>query len=301
MGNVITDHAICSAISQTKRFTHTVSLEELDKQMQRFWEFENIEMCTTETAEHRAIKELFDQSHYRDESGRHVVKIPIKPHITEIGSSRSSALKRFFMLEKKAMREPEFWQLYKQFMNEYEQLGHMMEVTKDPEPGSMVYYIPHHGLRQGAKFRVVFDGSCVTDNGISLNDAQFIGPKLQRDLHETLMRFRRHKIAVNADITKMYRQVKIDEKHWNLQRIFYRDHPSLPLKEYWLVTITYGLSSSPYLSVMCMNEGAKQLQDEFPEAVNVILNDFYMDVFRLLICSGQELTFFIRRIGYKSS
>lgn len=77
-------------------------------------------------------------------------------------------------------------------MREYEQLGHMIEAKNPPEPDEKCYYIPHHGLISSKKFRVVFDGSCKTTTGISLNEAQLVGPKLQKDLHEIIMRFRRH-------------------------------------------------------------------------------------------------------------
>lgn len=281
-GNVIMGTAIEttnneSTMNAVKQSVHVVDLHEIDKNMQRFWEFEDIKLCTKKDAEHEMVKRLFAETHYRDESGCHYVKLPLKPCIKELGSSREVALKRFFMLEKRAKKEPEYWKEYVKFMSEYEKLGHMIEATIEPKPGEMVYYIPHHGINLGTKFRVVFDGSCETNKGISLNDAQFVGPKLQRDLHDIVMRFRRHKVAINADIAKMYRQVRIDPEHWNLHRIFWRTDPSLPLKEYWLVVVTYGLASSPYLSVECMNDGATAMETEFPDAANAIKNDFYMD------------------------
>lgn len=39
------------------------------------------------------------------------------------------------------------------------------------------------------KFRVVFDASCRTDRGKSLNDMQLIGEKMQEDLAPLIMRF----------------------------------------------------------------------------------------------------------------
>lgn len=110
--------------------------------------------------------------------------------------------------------------------------------------------------------------------GISLNELQFVGPRLQRNLHEIIMRFRRHKIAVSADIAKMYRQVKITPKQWNLQCIFWRNNEKEPLKEYQLVVVTYGLESSPYVAVRAMIEGANTLKEQFPAAVYAIKNEF---------------------------
>lgn len=46
------------------------------------------------------------------------------------------------------------------------------------------------------------DASCHTDKGISLNDVQLLGPKLQMDMDDIVMRFRRHRLAICADIKK---------------------------------------------------------------------------------------------------
>lgn len=281
-GNMIMGRAgdtLCNDSSQilTQKSVYTIDLKQIDENLQKLWQFDELALCTTKNVEHEIIEQMFQETHYRDESGRHVVQLPIKPQISELGSSREIALKRFFMLEKRGQRDTEYWQQYVKFMREYEQLGHMVEATQPPVPGKMCYYIPHHGINSGKKFRVVFDASCPTDKGISLNDAQFVGPKLQRDLHDIIIRFRRHKIAINADIEKMYRQIRIVPEQWDLHRIFFRENPKEPLKEYCMVVITYGLASSPYLSVKCMIEGAEQYKTEFPEAVKIIQNDFYMD------------------------
>lgn len=75
----------------------------------------------------------------------------------------------------------------------------------------------------------------------------------------------------------MYRQVKIAKRQWNLQRIFWRENWSDRLKEYHLVVVTYGLSSSPYVTVRAMIEGAEQYVEQFPKAVDAFKKDFYMD------------------------
>jgi len=72
---------------------------------------------------------------------------------------------------------------YKKFMDEYIQLNHMNEVDSHtkPSPSSLVFYLPHHAVQNEAssitKFRVIFDGSCKTTTGLSLNDSLIVGPK----------------------------------------------------------------------------------------------------------------------------
>lgn len=80
--------------------------------MKRFWEFEDLALCTNQNAEADVIDKIFNETHYQKDDGRHIVAIPLKPCIKELGSSREIALKRFFMLEKRASRDPEYWQQY---------------------------------------------------------------------------------------------------------------------------------------------------------------------------------------------
>lgn len=156
----------------------------------------------------------------------------------------------------------------------------MRLATGKPKPGELVNYIPHHYITK--KFRVVFDASCKTDRGISFNDIQMLGEKLQRDLHEIIMRFRRHSVAFCADIKMMFRQVCIDERQWNTQRIFWREDRTQLIKEYQLCVVTYGLTSSGHNSVRALIRCARDAEERFPEAAYVIGNDFFMDD----CCSG---------------
>ena len=69
------------------------------------------------------------------------------------------------------------------------------------------------------KITKVFDASAKCQ-GISLNDAIYKGPKLQRDLFDVLMRFRRFPVAVVCDIAKVYLRIGISHPlaaetfHW---------------------------------------------------------------------------------------
>lgn len=264
-------------VNVRKRSVYAINYQELDKTMQRFWEFEDLPLCTKRDAEDDLADKIFHEHHYREPSGRHVVAIPMKPSVHEIGDSRDIALRRFLLQEKKFERDRQYKEKYVEFMQEMIDLEHMVEAIDKPKEGEMVYYIPHHGVCTSNKFRVVLDASCKTKLGISLNGAQFVGGKLQTDLSVTIMRFRRHKIAINADIKKMFRQIRLVPEQWDLQRIFWRANSNERLREYHLVTVIYGQASSPYLAVKCMLEGAAEMKEEFPKAVEIIRNDFYMD------------------------
>ncbi|XP_036319652.1 uncharacterized protein LOC118734064 [Rhagoletis pomonella] len=170
--------------------------EDLGELVKRFWQLDEIATCSKRTEEEEKVERIFLETYSRDSTGRFTVTIPIKENISDIGCSRDIALQRFWSLEKRLSRDSELKKQYVEFMREYEQLGHMEQVSKPATPGEMVYYIPH--LCVIKKFRVVFDASCRTNKGISLNDVQMLGEKLQRNLTEIIMRFRRHKFGVIA-------------------------------------------------------------------------------------------------------
>ena len=58
------------------------------------------------------------------------------------------------------------------------------------------------------KTRIVFDAAAKVE-GVSRNDKIYQGPKLQRDLFDVLLRFRRYPIAVVCDIEEMYLRIGI--------------------------------------------------------------------------------------------
>ena len=76
-----------------------------------------------------------------------------------------------------------------------------------------VYYMPcRPHVRQSSvstKCRPVFDASCKGFNGVSLNDCMEVGPCLLGNLTEILLRFRRWRIAVTADVQKAFLQIGI--------------------------------------------------------------------------------------------
>lgn len=261
----------------------------------RFWEQENVHDDDKLSKEEKECEDHFIKHHTRDSNGRFTVHLPIKTPPEKLGDSRNQAKRRFLSLENKFLRSRDSnnkeisrklcnqWNEYVNFMNEYEGLGHMSvvppeEVTK---PSNPVYFIPHHSVVKESstttKLRVVFDASASTTTGLSLNDCLMVGPQLQDHIADIMLRFRMHKIAFTADIAKMYRQIRVPEKDSDLQRILWRSEPSQPIKEYRLLTVTYGTASAPYQAVRCLQQLAVDEKLRFAEASKIVLQDFYVD------------------------
>lgn len=166
-------------------------------------------------------------------------------------------------------------------MDEYESLNHMKEISDDLPAARQAYYIPHHAVLKEdsltTKLRVVFDGSCKTTSGISLNELLLVGPTIQQELFSIVLRFRQHTYVITADIEKMYRQIFVHQDQRDLQRIVWRRSPEEPLRIYQLNTVTYGLASSPFLAIRCLHQLARENRNRFPDASRIIEEDFYMD------------------------
>ncbi|XP_058814206.1 uncharacterized protein LOC131678231 [Topomyia yanbarensis] len=157
-------------------------------------------------------------------------------------------------LERRLAANPELKAQYSEFIHEYQALGHMSEVVEDTS--DTVYYLPHHAVLKPdsttTKLRVVFDASCRTSSGYSLNDALMVGPVVQDDLLDVILRFRLHRYALVADIAKMYRMVQVQPADQPLQKILWRDSSAEPIKIFQLTTVTYGTASAPYLATKCL-------------------------------------------------
>ncbi|XP_056637714.1 uncharacterized protein LOC130445849 [Diorhabda sublineata] len=183
-----------------------------DDQLKKFWEIEEIKGSNQFLSQDDIVCEsLFNENTFRIENGQFVVKFPLKQSPELLGRSKPEAIRRFKTLEKR-FADVQFKQLYTDFIQEYETLGHMTKLTIEPD--GIKYFLPHHGILKEmsttTRLRVVFDGSCKTSTGWSLNDLQYIDPKVQKDIINILLRFRTYKFVVSVDISKMYRQILID-------------------------------------------------------------------------------------------
>ncbi|XP_011684966.1 PREDICTED: uncharacterized protein LOC105448210 [Wasmannia auropunctata] len=146
------------------------------------------------------------------------------------GDSRGAALKRLKAVERKLRKQPQLRQDYYAFMSEYLELNHMKEVLPEEMQLELVYYLPHHAVikedSDTTKIRVVFDASCKSSTGISLNDCLKIGPPIQADLVDILLRLRQHQYAMSADITKICLQevaLQGQEEHPDASRAIAND------------------------------------------------------------------------------
>ncbi|XP_046492942.1 uncharacterized protein [Neodiprion pinetum] len=256
--------------------------------VQQFWKQEEVSKPLALTFEEERCEQHFRETVSRTASGRYVVRLPLKDNSVELGNSRNPAHQMLLRLEKRFGSDAKLKEAYSSFLREYRELGHMRRAINTPEDNSRVFYLPHHGVVRDSssttKLRVVFNGSQRTNLGLSLNDNLLVGPKVQTDLADVLLRWRQYPVAFSSDIVKMYRQILVHNDDQDFQRILWREEPELPIEEYQLTTVTYGLASAPYLAIRVLHQLVQDEGKQYPFASHVILENTYVDD----ILSGAE-------------
>ncbi|XP_052888952.1 uncharacterized protein LOC128297361 [Anopheles moucheti] len=254
----------------------------LPETMKRFWEIEEIEDAD-EPTEHEACEKSFIETHHRDKDGRYVVALPFREFPPQLKDNRELALRRFVSLERRMKKDSSLKLQYTKFIDDYETLGHCQEIREEfDEPNKPCFYMPHHAVLRpsssSTKLRVVFDASAKSSaSDVALNQALMVGATVQNDIFVILVRFRKHFIVFTADISKMYRQIKVIPAHSCFQRIFWRADSALPLRVLELKTVTYGTACAPFLATRCLLQLSNDEAISFPRAAKIIREDCYVD------------------------
>ena len=219
---------------------------------------------------------------YSSKEHRYTVTLPKKSSIQDQGDSRPQAVSRFISNEKSILRKrihPQFQEVIETYL----ELGHAEEVPPEDQPPANSFYLPMHAVfkesSSSTKLRVVFDGSAATTSGLSLNQALLVGPTIQATLSNTLLKFRCYPVALNADVSKMYREVKLANPDKDLHRFVWRKDPSAELQDYRMTRVTFGVSASPFLAVRTLQQTADDHGEDYPEATQHITSCFYVDNF----------------------
>ncbi|XP_076646848.1 uncharacterized protein LOC143355683 [Halictus rubicundus] len=266
--------------NNTKNRICNLTLDAIHNQIVKFWEVEDGPQTPVLSREEKQCETHYQSNTTRDpQSGIYTVRLPFKENPTNLGESYHIALKRFHSLERSLDRNEQLKSEYTEFLREYIELGHMSVV--DSPVREEGYYLPHHGVIKDnsvtTKLRVVFDASCKTSAAISLNKILMVGPTIQDDLFSLLVRFRSHIYVLTADITKMYRQIRVHSDDRNFQKILWRESTDQPIRTYRLNTVTYGTSCAPFLAIRTLHQLAADETLTYPIASRILRKDFYVD------------------------
>lgn len=181
------------------------------------------------------------------------------------------------------MRNPTKQEHFVKFMGKIFDNKHAEEAPHIEE-GEERWYLPIFGVyhpKKPSKIRVVFDSSAKY-NGISLNDVLLTGPDLTNNLIGVLLKFRKEKIAVTADVEQMFFNFEVHEEHRNLLRfLWFKDNdPTKEIIEHRMRVHVFGNAPSPAVATyglrksVCIHAGDDSSCDDVCDYVK---ENFYVD------------------------
>ena len=253
--------------------------DEISNLLRRFWEIENYGTSTEfhplTTDEKASLEKLEESIKYVD--GRYQVAIPWKDDEPALPNNYEMALRRLLNTEKRLLKNPEIGEAYTNNINQYLEKGYIRRLDPTEKSPLKKWYLPHFPVvrpdRTTTKTRIVFDVSAKFE-GVSLNDAIYQGPKLQRELTDVLLRFRRNPVALMCDIAEMYLRIEVVPKDRPYQRFLWRTQEP---DEYEFNRVVFGVNSSPLQAHFVAQTQAEKHKDEFPMAAETVLKSTYVD------------------------
>ena len=123
---------------------------------------------------------------------------------------------------------------------------------------------------------IVFDASAKFQ-GTSLNYQILPGPKLQTNLFEVLLSFRRFPIAIACDVSEMYLQIRIPPPDCPMFRFLWRNlEVDRSPDVYEFERVVFGYASALFRAQFVSLENAKVHEKEFPLCAETVSKSSYM-------------------------
>lgn len=241
-------------ISSNCRLSHQLfCMNDLsDSMLRQFWDLDSIGIRPPDLIDPAdKVLEAFNQSiQYKD--GRYEVALPWKEGTSHpnLLNNEQQARNRLSNLTRKLASDPPLKARYDEVLSEMERDEIIEEVLPSefmsPYP---LFYLPHRPVVKesslSTKIRPVFDASARGPNNVSLNDCLEAGPSLIPPLVEVLIRFRRWKVALSADLTKAFLQIKLQRKDQDVHRFLWDVDGSVRVMRF--LRVTFGNKASPFL------------------------------------------------------
>ena len=200
---------------------------------------------------------------------------------------------RLRSLHHRMLRQPELLQEYDQIIQQQIR-DRIIETVPDDEientDSKSVHYLPHHGVvrrdRETTKLRIVYDGSAKPlEREYSLNDCLETGPNFTRQLFDTLVKFRWHRIGLTADIEKAFLMVAIKDKDKNMVRFLWLRDPNDPnseLVQLRFIRLVFGLRPSPAILSSIIRHHLEMQKDSDPQLIGLLKKSLYVDDFNFV-------------------
>ncbi len=255
--------------------------EETHQLVARMWE---VDVTATKRGQSWQDEKVFHflREHLKQEDGRYILPTLWKPGEPALPNNFGFALKRL-----KALSDGKIWknekvrQEYLDHRQKWEADDHIEQVATANPSTDTAYYLPHFPVvrleKTSSQVRPVMDAAARGAAKKSLNDALQKGPKLVNELVTVLLRFRRHRIAVAADVKKMFYQIALEPADRDYHRfLWWGPDEQTPLVFRWKVH-PFGSAASPCIAIFTIKEHARRHREAFPRAAETVIHSTLVD------------------------
>lgn len=203
---------------------------------------------------------------------RYTVRLPKRALVT-VNDNYSSAAHRLAKLKRKLLANEQYDE-YDAAIQAYVQQGYA-EPVSDPSRRSGSHVIPHRAVFKKdatkSKCRIVFDAR-------ALNRSLCKGESINADIWAVLIRFRLAPIALMTDLKKAFSQIQIHPDDRDLLRyLWYSSKEDDTPAMFRMSSVTFGLTSSPFILGAVLRHHVKIFGLEFPRVAAQMDNAAYMD------------------------
>lgn len=260
--------------------------EELNITLKRFWDLETVGIVT-QTQEETEMTPLEKIARKKVEQSLtyngalYEVAVPLKHERPNLPNNREIAERRLQQVEKKLKMDRHLANAYQGVIDDYLTKEYIRVVpTSEPRPDSE-WFLPHFPVvrpdRETTKVRIVFDASAKV-NKKSLNTEALPGPKLQSNIFDILVRFRKELEVLVGDVSQMYHQLVLKPEDRPFHRFLWRnlDVGSAP-QVYEFSRFVFGGCYCPFCAQFTWQSQAENHKTQYPLATEAVCNHCYMD------------------------
>lgn len=245
-----------------------------------------------ETVREEYVQKFYDET-VRHENGGYVVRIPFKEDLS-LGESRRHAMAIVRRMFEKL--PPDLAKNYIQQCNEMRDNGYLKKPDpKFPAKNSIANFVIETKSLT-TPLRMLMMCNQKTSNGLSVNDIQHTGPKLQKAMNMQIMNLRMFEFAITGDLSKMFWRILVDERDAAFQHTFVIFDESATLVEMMMPMMIFGNNSSPFLALATLNQLAKDVENRLPIAAKLLQTSFYVDDLMKSFRSKEEATKAFRQL-----
>ena len=245
--------------------------------------------------EDRTFIQIMDNEMVENSAGNWTAPLPFRSNQPRLPNNKAQAITRAIILERNLKKNPLKREHFITFMTSIFEKGYA-EVAPPLKEKEECWYLPIFGVYHPKKpnqLRGVFDSSAQFD-GISLNNVLMSGPDSTNSLLGILLRFRKEKVGLIADIEKMFYSFYVREDHRNYLRfLWYRNnYPSENMIEYRMCVHVFGNSPSPAVATYGLRKTVQNSQEDVKEFV---CKNFYVDDAITSLATPEEAVSLMKR------